>query len=44
MQREESAAVSGRTHGNRHQADVRFGGQRWPERQLYELQLTPDGD
>ena len=40
MQREEPVDASGRTHGIRHQADVRFGHQRWPERQLYEVQLT----
>ena len=40
LQREEPVDASGRTHGIRHQADVRFGHQRWPERQLYEVQLT----
>ncbi len=37
-------ATSGRTHGKRHQTDVRFGGRRWPERQLCEGELTPDSD
>lgn len=41
MQREEPVAAGGLTHGKRHQADVRFGCRRRPERQLYELQLTP---
>lgn len=40
LQREEPAAAVGRTHGMRHQADVRFGHQRWLERQLYVVQLT----
>jgi hypothetical protein len=40
VQREQPVAVGGRTHGKRHQADVRFGGQRWPERQLCEGELT----
>jgi hypothetical protein len=40
MQREESVAGVGRTHGVRHQADVRFCHQRWPERQLYEVLPT----
>jgi len=40
MQSEEPVGAGGRTHGIRHQADVRFGHQRWPERQLYEVQLT----
>lgn len=40
LQREEPVDASGRTHGIRHQADARFGHQRWPERQLYEVQLT----
>ena len=44
LQREEPVATGGRTHGKRHRADVRFGHQRWPERQLYEVQLTPDSD
>ena len=44
MQREEPVAVGGRTHGKRHQADVRFGGLCWPERQLCVGELTPDGD
>jgi len=37
-------AAGERTHGERHQADVRFGHWRWTERQLYEVQLTPDID
>jgi hypothetical protein len=40
MQREEPVGASGRTHGIRHQADVRFCHQRRPERQLYEVQPT----
>lgn len=36
MQREEPFGAGGRTHGIRHQADVRLGHLRWPERQLYE--------
>ena len=40
VQREEPVDASGRTHGIRHQADIRFGHQGWPERQLYEVQLT----
>lgn len=40
LQREEPVDASGRTHGIRHQADVRFGHQSWPERQLYEVQTT----
>ena len=39
-QRKEPVGAVGRTHGVRHEADVRFGHQRWPERQLYEVQLT----
>ena len=39
-QREESVDAGGRTHGIRHQADVRFGHQRWPERQLCKVRLT----
>jgi hypothetical protein len=37
---EEPVDAGGRTHGIRHQADARRGHQRWPERQLYEVQLT----
>lgn len=44
MQREEPGAVGGRTHSKRHQADVWVGHRRWTERQLYGVQLTPDGD
>lgn len=40
MQRKESVAAGGRTHGKRHQADVRLGRQRRPERQLHEVLLT----
>ena len=40
LQREEPVDASGRTHGLRHRAAVRFGQQRWHERQLYEVQLT----
>jgi len=40
LQREEPVGAGGRTHGVRHQADVRFGCQRWPERQQYVVQLT----
>jgi len=39
-QRQEPVGAGGSTHGIRHQADVRFGHQRWPERQLYKVQLT----
>jgi hypothetical protein len=39
-QREKPVDAGKRTHGMRHHADVRFGDQRWPERQLYEVQLT----
>ena len=42
MQRKEPFAARGCTHSIRHQADVRFGHQRSHERQLYEVQLTPD--
>lgn len=38
-QRKEPVGAGGRTHGIRHRADVRFGQQRWHERQLYEVQL-----
>lgn len=41
LQREERVGAGGCTHGIRHQADVRHGHLRWPERQLYEVQLTP---
>lgn len=41
MQREEPVGAGGRTRGERHQADVHFGGRRRPERQLHEVQLTP---
>ena len=40
MQREEPVGAHGRTHDLRHQADIRFRLRRWPERQLYEVQLT----
>lgn len=30
VQREETVAAGGRTHGKRRQADVRFGSRRWP--------------
>ena len=39
-QREEPFASDGRTHAKRHQADLRFGRQRWSERQPYEVQPT----
>lgn len=42
MRREESVAAGERTHGKRHQADIRFGHRRWTERQLYEVKLTPN--
>ena len=35
----EPVDIGERTHGIRHQADVRLGHQRWPERQLYEVLL-----
>lgn len=41
-QRKEPVAAGGRTHGDRHQADIRLGQQPCLERQLYEAQLTPD--
>jgi hypothetical protein len=44
MQREEPVAAGGRTHSKRRQADVRFSGRRWSERQVYEVQLTPGCD
>jgi len=44
VQRKEPVAACGRTHGERQQAVVRFGHRRWPERQLYEVQQTPDCD
>jgi len=44
MQRVLPVAAGERTHGERHRADVRFGHWRWTERQLYEVQLTPDID
>jgi len=34
--------AGGRTHGIRHQADVRFGHHRWPGWRLYKVQL-PSG-
>ena len=40
MQRKEPVDAGWRTHGNRHQPDVRFGGQGWPERQLCDVELT----
>lgn len=42
VQREEPVGAGGRTRGKRHQADVRFGSRCRTERQLYEVQLTPD--
>lgn len=42
--REEPVAAVGRTHRKRDQAEVRFGRRRWPERQLYKVQLTFDCD
>lgn len=39
-QREEPVTACGRTHGKRHQADVRLGRWRGPERQLHEVLLT----
>ena len=44
LQREEPVGAGGRTHAIRHQADVRLDHQRRPERRLYEVQLTSDGD
>jgi hypothetical protein len=44
MQREEPVVARRRTLGIRHQADVRFGYQRWHERQLNEVQLTSGCD
>ena len=44
LQREEPVAAGGRAHGERHQADVQFGHRRRTERQLYEVELTPDSD
>ena len=32
VQRKEPVTAGGRTHGKRHQGDVRFGHRRWPER------------
>jgi hypothetical protein len=32
--------AGGRTHGIRHQADVRFGHHRWPGWHLYKVQLA----
>lgn len=43
MQREESVTGCGRTHGDCHQADIRLNQRHWLERQLYEVQQTPDG-
>lgn len=40
LQREESVAAGGRTHGKRYLAEVRLGPWRRPERQLYEVLLT----
>jgi hypothetical protein len=40
LQRKEPVDDGGRTHGKRYQADVGVGHQRWPERQLYEVQPT----
>ena len=40
MQRKEPVASGRRTHGTQHQADIRSGRWRWPERQLYEVLLT----
>jgi hypothetical protein len=40
LQRKEPVGVNRRTHGICHEADVRFSQQRWPERQLCEVQLT----
>jgi hypothetical protein len=40
MQREEPVDFTGRTHGMHHQADIRLGHRRWPERQLYVVLLT----
>ena len=39
---EEPVAAVGRTRGKRHQADVQFSPRRRTERQLCEVQLTPD--
>jgi hypothetical protein len=40
LQSKEPVGAGRRTHGNRHQADVRFGQRRWTERHLYEVELT----
>lgn len=40
LQREEPVAAGVRTHGKRHQADVRLDRERQPERQLGEVLLT----
>ncbi len=40
LQRLESLTDGGRTHGERHQADIRFSGRRHHERQQCEVQLT----
>jgi hypothetical protein len=43
-QREEPVGDSARPHGISHQADARFSHWSWPERQLYEVQLTSSCD
>lgn len=40
LQREEPVGAGGRDRGICHQADAHLGHQRWPERQLYKVQLT----
>lgn len=40
MQREEPVFADGRTYGQRHQADVRLGRRRRPERQLFNVLHT----
>lgn len=43
-QREAPVAAAGRIHGKSYQSAVRVGHLRRPERQLYAVLLTPDGD
>lgn len=42
MQRKEPVVARGRTHGERHQADIRLEQRGRLERRLYEVQLTSD--
>lgn len=37
-------ATGERTYAHRHQAGVRCDHRRWPKRQPYDVQLTPDYD